>query len=68
MTHDLRVLTPDPERSARVAACCRQRLTRRAGRRRVPAGVLAERVIVAGVALIYLAAIVSIAISIPPLG
>jgi hypothetical protein len=34
----------------------------------VPAGVLAERVIVGGLALIYLAAIVGIAISIPPLG
>jgi hypothetical protein len=68
MTHDLRVLIPDRERSARVAAHCRQVLTSRAALRPVPAGVLAERVIVGGLALIYLAAIVGIAISIPPLG
>jgi hypothetical protein len=68
MTDDLRLLNPDPGRSARVVARCRQVMTRRAARRRVPRDVLVERVIVGGFALIYLAAIVGIAVSVRGIG
>jgi hypothetical protein len=43
-------------------------MTRRAARRRVPRDVLVERVIVGGFALIYLAAIVGIAVSVRGIG
>lgn len=68
MSFDLQLLTPDPARSARVVMRARQTLERRSKPRGIPLGVLVERVLVGGVALVYLVAVFQIAISIPLVG
>ena len=69
MTRDLPVLVPDPERSARVVARCRERLeSGAAGRQAVPASIVIERLVFGGLALVYLFTIVAIAANIPRLG
>jgi hypothetical protein len=74
MIETLPLLEPDSARSASTVARCQQALGRR--RRRSKALATApgtkwlaiERAVVAGVVLIYLATVLDIAISIPPLG
>jgi hypothetical protein len=68
MTPSLPVLVPDPGRSARVVARCRERLEPRVADAAVPASVLIERVVFGGLALIYVSTIIGIAASIPRLG
>lgn len=68
MTRELPVLKPDPDRAARVMTRCRERLERRAETPARPVALLIERVIVGGLALIYLSAMIGVVASIPPPG
>lgn len=65
MSFDLQMLTPDPARSTRLVMRARRTLERRAKPRGTPLAVLVERLVVGGVALVYLVAAFQIAISIP---
>lgn len=74
MIETLPLLEPDTVRRARTLARCRQELARRRRRSEVvkptphPNLLAVERVVVAGFLLFYLAAVLEIAASIPPLG
>ena len=74
MIETLPLLKPDPARSARTLARCRVKVARRAERaamakpRPNPALLAFERLVVAGLVLAYLASVLDIAISIPPVG
>lgn len=68
MSFDLQLLAPDPARCARVLTRARRTLERRSKPRGVPVGVLVERLVLGGVALVHLLAAVQIALSIPPVG
>jgi len=54
MIDNLQTLSPDPDRSARTLARCRQRLEGRE-----PRAFVIERPIVVGVSLVYLLAVVA---------
>ena len=68
MSFDLQLLTPHPARSARLLTRARRTLERRSKPRQIPVAVLVERVVVGGVALVYLVAVLQVAISIPLVG
>ena len=74
MIETLPLLEPDSSRSASTVARCRKTLARRRSRSEATTAapstkwLAVERAVVAGVVLIYLAAVLDIAISIPPLG
>lgn len=64
MNDELTLLNPDGERAARVLSRCRHVLERRA-RPRVSMGVIVERAVVSGFALVYVGAMLGIILSLP---